>query len=150
MYKFKKLSDFEIETLIEIPGDDSGLTDIENDSDDEYFEERDYLDVPDPNSNVQLQQLNIMGMLLIFLKMSWFLLFIYNKYSIILELPIEFTDDLEFEPVAGPSSDVQSTSYIVENCTEKDKTGKKRQKKQKIILTIVRTRKKNQPLCYNS
>lgn len=68
MYKFKKLSDFEIETLIEIPGDDGGLTDIEN-SDDEYFEERDYLDVPDPNSNVELQQLNIMGMLFIFLKM---------------------------------------------------------------------------------
>jgi len=54
MYKFKKLSDFEIETLIEIPDDDGGLTDIEN-SDDEYFEERDYLDVPDPNSNVELQ-----------------------------------------------------------------------------------------------
>jgi hypothetical protein len=70
MYKFKKLSDFEIEALIEIPGDDGGLTDIENDSDDEYFEEKDYLDVPDPNSNVQLQQLNIMGMSFIFLKMS--------------------------------------------------------------------------------
>ena len=40
--------------------------------------------------------------------MSWFLLFIYNKYSIILELPIEFADNMEFEPVAGPSSDVQS------------------------------------------
>jgi len=37
MYTFKKLSDFEIETLIEIPGDDGGLTDIEN-SHDEYFD----------------------------------------------------------------------------------------------------------------
>lgn len=37
-----KLTVFDIEALIEIPGDDGGLTDIENESDDEYFVHRDY------------------------------------------------------------------------------------------------------------
>lgn len=38
---------------------------------------------------------------------------------------------MEFKPVAGASSDVQSTCYIVGNYTEKDMTRNKRQKKTK-------------------
>lgn len=53
------LSESEIEALIEIPGDDGGLTDIENDSDDECIIRKDYLDVPDSNCNEQSSSLNI-------------------------------------------------------------------------------------------
>lgn len=66
MSQYSKLSYSEIEAILEIPGDDGGLTDIENESDDEFIFDRDYLDVP--KQNVQLDSLNIMGMFLIFLK----------------------------------------------------------------------------------
>jgi hypothetical protein len=77
MVNFKKLSDFEVEALIEIPCDDGGLTDIEYDTDEECFIERDYLDIPDlnTNSNKEFFSSNIMGTLLIF-----FLNFINSYY----------------------------------------------------------------------
>lgn len=54
---------------------------------------------------------------------------------------------MEFEPVAGPSSDVQSTCYIVGNYTEKDMTGNKRQKKKKNNLEHCMNQKKKINRC---
>jgi len=64
MNKYSKLNDSEIENiLIEIPGDDGGLTDLEDESDDEYFvQENNFLDLLDSSTNVQTSVLNIMGM----------------------------------------------------------------------------------------
>jgi len=61
-YKYRKLNDHEIEhLLIEIPGDDGGLTDLEDESDDDCVVEKNYLDLLDTNTNVETTVLNIMG-----------------------------------------------------------------------------------------
>ncbi|XP_025407303.1 uncharacterized protein LOC112681252 [Sipha flava] len=81
MNKFTKLNDREIEDiLIEIPGDDGGLTDLEDISDDDLIEENNYLDFLDSSTNIQTSVINIM------------------------DLPIEFAE--ETENIAGPSNAV--------------------------------------------
>lgn len=63
MNKFTKLNDREIEDiLIEIPGDDGGLTDLEDISDDDLIEGNNYLDFLDSSTNIQTSVINIMGM----------------------------------------------------------------------------------------
>jgi len=60
-YKYRKLNDYEIENLlIEIPGDDGGLTDLKDEIDDDCVEEKNYLDLLDTNTNVETTVLNIM------------------------------------------------------------------------------------------
>lgn len=63
MNKFTKLNDREIEDiLIEIPGDDGGVTDLEDISDYDLIEENNYLDFLDSSTNIQTSVINIMGM----------------------------------------------------------------------------------------
>lgn len=63
MNKFTKLNDREIQDiLIEIPGDDGDLTDLEDISDDDLIEENNYLDFLDSSTNIQTLEINIMGM----------------------------------------------------------------------------------------
>ncbi|CAI6372745.1 unnamed protein product [Macrosiphum euphorbiae] len=54
MNKYSKLNNREVENiLVEIPGDDGGLTDLEDESDDDYLvEEKNYLDLLDSSANV--------------------------------------------------------------------------------------------------
>lgn len=63
MNKFTKLNDREIEDiLIEIPGDDGGLTDLKDINDNDLIEENNYLDFLDSSTNIQTSVINIMGM----------------------------------------------------------------------------------------
>ncbi|XP_060855513.1 piggyBac transposable element-derived protein 3-like [Metopolophium dirhodum] len=110
MNKFSKLNDLEIESiLIEIPGDDGGLTDLEDDSDDEYLVERNnYLDLLDSTTTIQTSVLNIM------------------------DLPIEFSE--ESECIAGPSNAMPMHTPIfeddhVDDTSEETDTHKYRKKK---------------------
>ncbi|KAL4154019.1 hypothetical protein QTP88_001852 [Uroleucon formosanum] len=61
MNKFTKLNDREIEDiLIEIPGDDGGLTDLKDINDNDLIEENNYLDFLDSSTNIQTSVINIM------------------------------------------------------------------------------------------
>jgi len=63
MNKFTKLNDREIEDIsIEISGDDGGLTDLEDISDDDLIEGNNYLDFLDSSTNIQTSVINLMGM----------------------------------------------------------------------------------------